>query len=71
MTSLNKFKGKHLLNKSHNTFFFFTFQQNNILKHRAKYTLLTKATMNVPEWPSSSFDLNRHENLWKNLKIAV
>ena len=32
----------------------FTFQQDNSLKHKAKYTLeiLTKTTLNVPEWPS-------------------
>ena len=32
----------------------FTFQQDNNLKHEAKYTLelLTKTTLNVPEWPS-------------------
>jgi hypothetical protein len=37
-----------------------TFQQDNNLKHKAKSTLelLTKKTMNVPEWPSYSFDLN-------------
>jgi hypothetical protein len=31
-----------------------TFQQDNNLKHKAKYTLelLTKTTLNVPEWPS-------------------
>ena len=27
--------------------------------------LLTKMTLNVLEWPSYSFDLNRLENLWK------
>ena len=32
----------------------FTFQQDNNLKHKAKSTLelLTKKTVNVPEWPS-------------------
>ena len=32
----------------------FTFQQDNNLKHKAKYTLefLTKMTLYVPEWPS-------------------
>ena len=37
----------------------FTFQQDNNLKHKAKYTLelLTKTTLNVPEWLSYSFDL--------------
>ena len=43
----------------------FTFQQENNLKHKTKYTLemLTKTTLNVPEWPSYSLDLNRLENL--------
>jgi hypothetical protein len=38
----------------------FTIQQDNNLKHKAKYTLelLTKMTLNVAEWPSYSFDLN-------------
>ena len=51
----------------------FTFQQDNNLKHKAKYILelLTKKTVNVPEWPSYSFDLNRLENLWQDLKMAV
>jgi hypothetical protein len=42
----------------------FTFQQDNNLKHKAKYTLelLTKKTVNVPEWPSYSIDLNLLEN---------
>jgi hypothetical protein len=37
-----------------------TFQQDNTIKHKAKLTLelLTKKTVNVPEWPSCSFDLN-------------
>ena len=32
----------------------FTFQQDNNLKHKVKSTLelLTKTTLNVPEWPS-------------------
>ena len=32
----------------------YIFQQDNNLKHNAKYTLglLTKKTVNVPEWPS-------------------
>ena len=36
----------------------FTFQQDNNLKHNAKYTLklLTKTTLNVPVWPSFRFD---------------
>jgi transposase len=48
----------------------FTLQQDNNLKHKAKYTLelLTKKTLNIPEWPSYSFDLNLLENLWKDLK---
>jgi hypothetical protein len=51
----------------------FPFQQDNILKHKAKYTLklLTKTIMNIPEWPSYSFDLNWLENLWQDLKMAV
>ena len=37
----------------------FTFQQDNNLKHKAKSTLelLTKKTVNVPEWPSYSLTL--------------
>ena len=44
----------------------FTFQQDNNLKHKAKSTLelLTKTTLNVPEWPSYSFDRNCLENQW-------
>ena len=51
----------------------FTFQQDNNLKHMAKYRLelLTKTTLNVPQWRSYSFDLNRLENLWQDLKMAV
>uniref|UniRef100_A0AAZ3S6B0 Transposable element Tc1 transposase n=1 Tax=Oncorhynchus tshawytscha TaxID=74940 RepID=A0AAZ3S6B0_ONCTS len=47
----------------------FTFQKDNNLKYKTKYTLelLTKITLNVPEWPSYSFDLNRLENLWQDL----
>ena len=43
----------------------FTFQHDNNLKHKAKYTLelLTKMTLNVPEWLSYSLDLNRLENM--------
>ena len=42
----------------------FTYQQDNDLKHKAKYTLelLTKMTLNVPEVPSYKFDLKRLEN---------
>ena len=41
-----------------------TFLQDNNLKHKAKSTLElhTKKTVNVPEWPSYSFDLNLLEN---------
>uniref|UniRef100_A0AAZ3PA19 Uncharacterized protein n=1 Tax=Oncorhynchus tshawytscha TaxID=74940 RepID=A0AAZ3PA19_ONCTS len=51
----------------------FTFQQDNNLKHKAKYTLelLTKNTVNVPEWQSYSFDFNLLENLWQDLKMVV
>uniref|UniRef100_A0AAZ3R281 Tc1-like transposase DDE domain-containing protein n=1 Tax=Oncorhynchus tshawytscha TaxID=74940 RepID=A0AAZ3R281_ONCTS len=50
----------------------FTIQQDNNLKHKARYTLelLTKTTLNIPEGPSYSFDLNRIENLWQDLKMA-
>jgi hypothetical protein len=41
----------------------FTFQKDNNLKHtlESKYTLeyLIMTTLNVPEWPSYSFDLNK------------
>ena len=42
----------------------FTIQQVNSLKHKAKHILelLIKSTLNVPEWPSYSFDLNRLKN---------
>ena len=50
----------------------FTFQQDNNLKQKAKYTLemLTKTTLNVPKWPSYSFNINWLENLWQDLKMA-
>ena len=44
----------------------FPFQQDNNLNHKANNALtklLTKATVNVPGWPSYSFDLNLLENL--------
>jgi hypothetical protein len=43
----------------------FTFQQDNNLKDKAKYTLelLTKTRLNVSEWPSYSVDLSRRENV--------
>ena len=36
----------------------FSFRHDNNLKHNAKLTLelLTKKTVNVPEWPSYSFN---------------
>jgi hypothetical protein len=51
----------------------FTFQQDNNLQHKAKSTLefLTKKTVNVPELPSYSFDLNLFDNLWQDLAISV
>ena len=47
--------------------------QDNNLKHKAKYILelLIKTTLNVPEWPSYSLDLNLLENLWQDLKMTV
>ena len=50
----------------------FTFQKDNNLKHKTKFTLelLTK-TVNVPEWPNNSFELNLLENLCQDLKIVV
>ena len=51
----------------------FTFQQDNNLKHKANSTqeLLRKMTLNVPEWPSSTFDLNQLENQRQDLKMVV
>ena len=51
----------------------FTFQQQNNLKGKAKFTmeLLTNMTLNIPEWPTYSFDLNQLENLWLDLKMVV
>ena len=51
----------------------FTFQQDNNLKHKGKSTLelLTKTTLDIPEWPSYSFDLHFLENLWQDLKMSV
>ena len=51
----------------------FTFQQDNNLKRKAKseLELLTKTEFNVPEWPSYSFDINRLENLWQDMKMPV
>jgi hypothetical protein len=51
----------------------FSFQQDNNLQHKAKSTLelLTKRTVNVPEWPSYSFELNLLEYLWQDLKMVV
>ena len=51
----------------------FSFQQDNNLKRKAKSTLelLTKMTLNVPEWLSYSFDINLLENLWQDLKMVV
>ena len=50
-----------------------TSQQDNKLKHKAKYTLelLTKRILNITECPSYSFDLNWLENLWQDLKMDV
>ena len=51
----------------------FTFQQDNNLKHKDKSTLelLTKKTVNIPEWPSYSFDLNLLENVLQDLKMVA
>jgi hypothetical protein len=49
-----------------------TFQDNN-LKNKAKSTLqlLSKKTVNVPEWLSYSLDLNLVENLWQDLRMIA
>ena len=49
------------------------FQQDTNLKHKDKSTveLLTKMTLNVPEWHSYHFDLNLIENLWQDLNMGV
>ena len=51
----------------------FTLHQDNNIKHKAKSTLelLTKKTVNVPEWPSCSFDLNLLEYLWQDMNMVV
>uniref|UniRef100_A0AAZ3QX71 Uncharacterized protein n=1 Tax=Oncorhynchus tshawytscha TaxID=74940 RepID=A0AAZ3QX71_ONCTS len=45
-------------------------QQDNNLKQKAKYRLelLSKKSVNIPEWPSYSFDLILLKNLWQDLK---
>jgi hypothetical protein len=49
-----------------------SFQQDNNLKPKAKSTLeLYQTRLNAPEWPSYNVDLNRLENLWQDLKMAV
>ena len=51
----------------------FIFQQDNNIKHKTKSTLelITKKTVNVPEFPSYNLDLNLLGNLWQDLKMVV
>jgi hypothetical protein len=50
----------------------FTFQQDNDLKHKAKYTLELLTMMAFNEWPSYSFDFNQLENLrQENICLAM
>ena len=48
-------------------FFFFCIFISSI----STLELLTKKTVNVPECPSYSFDLNLLENQWQDLKMVV
>jgi hypothetical protein len=50
----------------------FSFQLDNNLKQKAESTqeLLTK-TVNVPEWPCYSFNLNLLENLWQDMTMVA
>jgi hypothetical protein len=52
--STGKIQEEHLVQSARRLGDKFPFQQDNNLKHKAKYTLklLTKMTLNVPEWPS-------------------
>ena len=47
-----------------------TFQQTLGGEFKSTLELLAKTTLNVPVGSSYSFDLNRLENLWKDLKMA-